>query len=242
MGALFDADGDQIDYGDATILDAGGAGLAALTASWWMKVTGAGGNIISKWGPTAATDQALLLSSDAGGDDLTIAVTNGGGSAYLIKTTTDQPLDPADTWIQVIADWATPNDAHVYVGNVLATFNAGTATSPNVINPNTTNAFCLGMRTVDSSAAARMALAEVGIWNRVLDAGERATLQTDPPSAVASGLLLYAPLESDTVSVTGPQPTGSTGITFPGDHPFGAGPSASLLLTILRPSSGFRGD
>lgn len=106
-----------------------------------------------------------------------------------------------DTWQSVIVTYdgsATSNDPAMYLNGSAATVNEITA--PVGTQSSTANAWTIGNRDTLTRVGVGM-IAEVGVWNRILTAGEISALASGyAPSYMPDSLALYEPLLRDNVN------------------------------------------
>lgn len=193
MARDFNGSTDRIDW--ANVFTTSGQ---ALTLSMWAWFDDA----------TAANVAYLWVSSPSGGGAGTILYQSTTGNGYLtwfrLGSTAVVHESAADVvttgvWTHVLAtsDGSLLAAEHkIYVNGTEVTYSA----SQNGATETTANStWSLGGRLLDNARNFDGRLAEVGVWNRVLSAGEIALLaDAYAPIAIPSGLRFWAPLIGST--------------------------------------------
>lgn len=163
------------------------------------------------WAQTDSVDHWLYSIADATlanymhiikySDNVIYAGWNAGSTDYRASVSSGSYTLNQNAWNNFILTWDdTANETRLYLnGTEIATNTSSLATFDT-----SSQTLILGNIRSDITAIDLASdLAEVAVWSRVLNSGERATLQASPPSAVTTNLEHYWPLLSDLVDAQG---------------------------------------
>jgi len=212
---------DRIDWASAGNLTG-----HALSISFWVNCDAL----------NAAANQYVLCIHDASDASFGIIVNISHATnkyiGFLVNATTDLQQSSAanaivlDTWQQFIITWdgviTTASSVHIYRGGTELTYSVTTNGATETTH---SGSWSLGGRKTDDNRNHDGMIAQVGVWNRVLTAGEIANLAAGyaPDLAAASDLLFY--FKGNTSSLVAVPPTstgtadGTTSVTGVGNGP-----------------------
>lgn len=213
MARDFNGSTDRIDYPSA--FDTTGQAITIAMWAWFDE-------------SAPATNKYLFNSAISGGGAGTIFQQVGSSTTVLsfvrvgstlLQLVSDGNDFSTGTWHHVIVThngtMTSAADAHIYVDNgelgYSSTINGATETTAN-------SGFQLGARASDDLRNHNGRIAEAGVWNRVISAGERAALAKGfPPSDFPYLLKFYDPLIRSTGNRRGGAATldGTTVIQHP---------------------------
>lgn len=142
---------------------------------------------------------------------------------------------PATQWVHILATHdgviTTASSAHIYINGSEVTYaqtlNGATETAPS-------GKWCLGGRTYSDTVNLDGKLAEIGVWDRVLNSGEIANLAGGhAPSLIPTDLIYYFSGKSNTlVAETGGTGTAAGGAAYNATHPTITYSLASTVITM----------
>lgn len=227
MARDFDGTDDRIDW--ASVFTT--SGQALTIAAWaWIDVL------------TPATASVLFCGSASGGNAGTLFLQTGGvngritfnrlGSTTKVRTTVDTVgIGSWNHWLVTDDGSLTAANAHIYFNGTepsyATTTNGATETAAN-------STWALGGLPVAAGNNWNGRLAEVGVWNRVLTAGEIALLaRAFAPSFITPGLRFYCPVggRSTEINRFGAASTTTVGTTYL-EHPRVIYPGSAQELVI----------
>lgn len=161
-----------------------------MTWAMWIWITGAGGGSFGRVVTNTAGDRTMWYDSAGGIFLWTVGFTTFGGQWSIAIPSTGAWHHLAWTYDA----GSTANDPIMYVDGSSVTVTEVQAPSGTLLTTGT--AFLIGNRN-DGIRHWNGKIAEVAHWNRILSAGEIATLGTSgfTPGCIKSGLVAYWPLQ-----------------------------------------------
>lgn len=226
MAREFDGASGHIHYGSAAALDDLAVGAAFSLHVWYNADTtgeGSTGRVASK--RPSGNGGWLFFSDNVASLGFQTGDVGGGVEAHQRGSDNQCPLN---AWHSVVLTYDDNGDrkGHIYVDGSEIAYDTDVAAGAGQNASDADGDLYIGnssaapgTRTFDGE------LAEVGIWNRVITAGEIAALANSfAPLFFANGIVLYAPLVRGLVDWKGNPPTENNTVVTP--HP-----------TIIRPTS-----